>query len=505
MKKILHALFALLVSQTILATPFNFYSSIYYTSADASTEPGTVLTNSLTDLSQFNYSTASSDHPIFTTGLYYPVQDCGNQNLWVRVRHIAADPNGIENGHAIGSTMNSPFLPFGSTDRIGGWNGFLYEFQIFQDEVLIGERTNVLGELYPTNITVASLETLYNDGGTWFEWLSFEILNPETSGWYLNSINFTGINPMSTPGFSAELNYATTGTSNSAPTGFSTDFPNGSPVVYAVDMNLSGAQHSEFKMSASGVSVFRYGYEFHSGGYQGMSMEFGVPPVINAATSPSCGPNNGSVSLDVTAPEPITYEWSNGEETATIQELSAGDYTVTVTDGNGCTNTATYSIPQFDATSMSITTEEVNDGILLIANMDGSTGNVIYEWSNGHVGPELFVDFSQPSTLYTVVATDMNGCTGMAEFNFVDIDEFHTDNFFTVYPNPTSSQVTFTFSQEIIAIKLSDITGKLIREIFPTNGVRQVDVDLSTEHPGVYLYSFIDNAGLSKVGKLIIE
>jgi len=101
----------------------------------------------------------------------------------------------------------------------------------------------------------------------------------------------------------------------------------------------------------------------------------------------------------------ITYEWSNGEETATVEELSSGDYTVTVTDGNGCTNTATSTIQQFDATSMSITTEEVNGGILLIANMDGSTGNVIYEWSNGHVGPELFVDFSQPSTLYTVVAT----------------------------------------------------------------------------------------------------
>lgn len=505
MKKILHVLFALFVSQTILATPFNFYSSIYYTSADESTEPGTVLTNSLTDLSQFNYSTASNDHPIFTTGLYYPVQDCGNQNLWVRVRHIAADPNGIENGHAIGSTMNSPFLPFGSTDRIGGWNGFLYEFQIFQDEVLIGERTNVLGELYPTNITVASLETLYNDGGTWFEWLSFEILNQETSGWYLNSINFTGINPMSTPGFSAELNYATTGTSNSAPTGFSTDFPSGSPIVYAVDMNLSGAHHSEFKMSASGVSVFRYGYEFNAGGYQGMSMEFGVPPVINVETSPSCGPNSGSISLDVTAPEPITYEWSNGEETATIQELSAGDYTVIVTDGSGCTNTATYSIQQFDATSMSITTEEVNGGILLIANMDGSTGNVIYEWSNGHVGSELFVDFSQPSSLYTVTATDMNGCIGTAEFNFVDIEEIESVEVVSIFPNPAHSQVTFTFLDEIHELCITDIAGKVVQSTRIINGFNKVSIDVSAIPKGIYCCYLISKSGYSRIRKLVVE
>jgi len=505
MKKILPLLLAVIVSQTILAVPFNFYSSIYYTSADASTEPGTVLTNSLTNLSQFNYSTASSDHPIFTTGLYYPVQDCGNQNLWVRVRHIAADPNGIENGHAISNTMNSPFLPFGSTDRIGGWNGFLYEFQIFQDEVLIGERTNVLGELYPTNITVASLETLYNDGSTWFEWLSFEILNQETSGWYLNSINFTGINPMSTPGFSAELNYATTGTSNSAPTGFSTEFPSGSPVVYAVDMNLSGAQHSEFKMSASGVSVFRYGYEFNAGGYQGMSMEFGVPPVINVETSPSCGPNSGSISLDVTAPEPITYEWSNGAETATIQELSAGDYTVIVTDGSGCTNTATYSIQQFDATSMSITTEEVNGGILLIANMEGSTGNVIYEWSNGHVGPELFVDFSQPSTLYTVTATDMNSCTGMAEFNFVDVAEIESTEVVSIFPNPAQEQVSLTFSNETRALRLTDITGQTVLLTQLKNGTNWMSLDISSIPRGVYFCHLVNKRGDSEIRRLVIE
>src|SRR6218665_3308905 len=186
-------LFSLVLTMTLVvamhAQPFNFYGSNYFIADSEEVEEGSELTDASATLSGFNYNNAPSNHPLLNSGVFYPVQDCSNQNIWVRVQHIAADPNGIENGHAISQTMNSPFLPAGSTDRIGGWNGFLYEFQIYRDQALTGTRTNILGALYPTNITVASLETLYNDGGTWFEWLSFEILNEETSGWYLNSTN----------------------------------------------------------------------------------------------------------------------------------------------------------------------------------------------------------------------------------------------------------------------------------------------------------------------------
>lgn len=250
------------------AQPFNFYGSTYYLPNTSTIEPGTILTADGT-LADFNYNSASPEHPIFTTGVFYPITDCSFQNIWIQVKHIAADPNGTDVGQNITSSMNSPFLPYGSTDRIGGWNGFYYEFRIYRDTELVGERTNTLAGLFPTGITVASLETLYNDGNTMYEWLAFEILNEETSGWYLNSVNFTGINPYSTPGFASEPYPATTGNSSSAPVGFSTDFPFGSPSIYAVDMNLSSSYHSEFKMSAAGVSIFRYGYEFSSGGYQG--------------------------------------------------------------------------------------------------------------------------------------------------------------------------------------------------------------------------------------------
>jgi len=50
--------------------------------------------------------------------------------------------------------------------------------------------------------------------------------------------------------------------------------------------------------------------------------------------------SNGSISLDVSGGTgALTYEWSNGALTAIVDGLSAGDYTVDVTDENGCTKT----------------------------------------------------------------------------------------------------------------------------------------------------------------------
>ena len=199
MKNTLYTVVLLFISFATSAQVFNFYGSNYYLLSGDSVELGSTLTSAEMNLSGFNFSNAAADHPLFTTGVFFPIQDCSNQNLWIRVQHIAADPNGTENGHSVPNTLNSPFLPEGSTDRIGGWYGFYYEFQIYGDEVLQGVRNYTLGSLFPTGITVASLETLYNDGGVLFEWLAFEILNEETSGWYLNSTNFTGINPFPFP------------------------------------------------------------------------------------------------------------------------------------------------------------------------------------------------------------------------------------------------------------------------------------------------------------------
>ena len=58
------------------------------------------------------------------------------------------------------------------------------------------------------------------------------------------------------------------------------------------------------------------------------------------------GGNNGSITLSVTGGSfPWSYSWSDGATTKNRTNLSAGTYTVTVTDGKGCNNTISGYTP----------------------------------------------------------------------------------------------------------------------------------------------------------------
>ncbi|HEX2898597.1 MAG TPA: T9SS type A sorting domain-containing protein, partial [Bacteroidia bacterium] len=57
------------------------------------------------------------------------------------------------------------------------------------------------------------------------------------------------------------------------------------------------------------------------------------------------GANDGSATVvPGGGTPPYSYNWSNGGTTATINNIGSGPYTVTVTDGNGCTTTGTVNV-----------------------------------------------------------------------------------------------------------------------------------------------------------------
>lgn len=72
--------------------------------------------------------------------------------------------------------------------------------------------------------------------------------------------------------------------------------------------------------------------------------------VTTTATNTCLGQSTGSIQATVTGGcTNYTYLWSNGATTATASNLAAGAYTVTVTDGNGCTATQTQTVGTFAA------------------------------------------------------------------------------------------------------------------------------------------------------------
>jgi hypothetical protein len=141
------------------------------------------------------------------------------------------------------------------------------------------------------------------------------------------------------------------------------------------------------------------------------------PTALTASTNQtnvSCyGGNNGSASVYATGgTAPYTYSWSNTDNTSTTNNLSAGTYSVNVTDANGCTysTSATITEPTLltsSATSNDVTCYGGNDGFANVT-ANGGTAPYTYEWNTG----DLTASISNITAgTYTATVTDANGCT----------------------------------------------------------------------------------------------
>ena len=109
---------------------------------------------------------------------------------------------------------------------------------------------------------------------------------------------------------------------------------------------------------------------------------------------------------------PFTYTWDNGSTEASISELCAGTYSVTVVDGNNCSVLGSYTVEAPNELSVNInsTDESGNDAIdgAATATPSGGTSPYEYEWSNGETTQTI--EGLNPNT-YTVTIHDSNGCT----------------------------------------------------------------------------------------------
>ncbi|MBI3500228.1 MAG: gliding motility-associated C-terminal domain-containing protein [Bacteroidetes bacterium] len=123
----------------------------------------------------------------------------------------------------------------------------------------------------------------------------------------------------------------------------------------------------------------------------------------------SCISPNGSATANASGgTSTYIYVWSNGQTSQTANNLSSGNYSVTVTDANGCTATQTVSVAGPTPPTISVSGNTIlcqGDQTILTAS-----GGVVYSWSNGSTGAAVAVA-PAVTTTYTVIGTDANGCT----------------------------------------------------------------------------------------------
>jgi hypothetical protein len=134
-----------------------------------------------------------------------------------------------------------------------------------------------------------------------------------------------------------------------------------------------------------------------------------VTPLPNASITAS-GPTTfcagGSVTL--TASSGSSYLWSNGATTPSITASASGNYSVTVTNANGCSATSSpttvtvNAMPVATITPGSSTTFCAGSSVSLTASAGSS-----YLWSNGATARSIFVNSGGN---YSVTVTS-NGCS----------------------------------------------------------------------------------------------
>ncbi|MGB3077567.1 MAG: hypothetical protein WBB31_00700, partial [Saprospiraceae bacterium] len=190
----------------------------------------------------------------------------------------------------------------------------------------------------------------------------------------------------------------------------------------------------------------------------------------NSTPLTSCTSSNGAIDITPAPSGIYTFVWSSGETTEDLTNLSAGNYTVTVSSSAGCTAIATYSVvnnttsPVLLATPSPATCGQSNGAIDLNVT---PTGTYTYVWSNGSITEDLI---SIPAGNYSVTVTSTDGCTSITSITV-------PDNIIPLTITGTTSPNTSCINQ---------------------NGA----IDISVNPPGTYTYAWSNGASTEDLNNI---
>ncbi len=140
--------------------------------------------------------------------------------------------------------------------------------------------------------------------------------------------------------------------------------------------------------------------------------------------------NSGVLNLTVSGGTlPYSFNWSNGSTTEDLVNVAAANYSVTVTDSKGCTETGSEQITQPPAISLTIIPDPINRNYCYgdlnaeaFANAGGGTAPLSYLWNDpgGQITPTAT---GLGAGLYTVTVNDANLCFITNQVNITEPDQ----------------------------------------------------------------------------------
>jgi gliding motility-associated-like protein len=239
------------------------------------------------------------------------------------------------------------------------------------------------------------------------------------------------------------------------------------------------------------------------------------PPLSTTVSLGAIACNGGTTSATVTASggtPAYTYVWGTTpvQTSPTATGLTAGTYSLLVTDANGCTFVQNVSLTQPSPLSVSVTSSGAGCGSssngTASASGNGGTSPYTYLWSNGQTTSTIS---NLPSGNYGVVVTDANGCTSTANVTVTadvqPIAAFKVDSSYSCEgiaykftdQSMLATSVVYSFGDGTFSTQQNPV------HIYPYNGTYTVSL-IATNPPckdtATAIISIGDMSGYVKVG-----
>ncbi len=108
---------------------------------------------------------------------------------------------------------------------------------------------------------------------------------------------------------------------------------------------------------------------------------------------------------------PYDYNWSTGDKSKNISQLSAGQYEISVFDNHDCKLEEKIEVDQFPQINVEYEITEIScndqsDGSILL-NVSGGAGSYKFLWSTGDTTQNIY---NNVSGIYSVIIRDNNNC-----------------------------------------------------------------------------------------------
>ncbi len=228
------------------------------------------------------------------------------------------------------------------------------------------------------------------------------------------------------------------------------------------------------------------------------------PPALSvniSANDAKCfGSPTGSATANPTGGSGnFTYLWTNGQTSQIAIGLSANNYTVTATDANGCTTTATTTVGQPTQLLAAVSAQpakcfgESNGSAT--ANPSGGTSNYSFKWSDP-LGQTAATATNLKAGNYLVTVTDAQNCSVISQIAVAQPTEIETQ---------TNLSNALCFGEKSGAILISATGGNGGFTFNWPSGIGQsTDSSVSNLAAGNYDITLTDAKGCVKLVKTTI-